>query len=150
QEAVRTNTGHIHKTSLKNLARTLSLPEDRYAMFLYALCREAGLIGVTGEKQIYGLTSRGASWLQWNTLEQTRAFFEAWRKGDTWGEMFTEPLKKAGDYRQAESILTMRQAALNLLIQGGAESAIAISSLTDALAFRSPLLLSQSGSLGGD
>ena len=35
-EAARTNTGLIHKTVLKNAARTLRLPEERYASFLYA------------------------------------------------------------------------------------------------------------------
>lgn len=32
-EAVRTSTGHIHKASLKTLARALSRPDERYASF---------------------------------------------------------------------------------------------------------------------
>ena len=59
QEAVRTNTGHIHKTSLKNMMRGLSLPEERYASFLYAVCREAGLIATQGERQVYKITPTG-------------------------------------------------------------------------------------------
>src|SRR5206468_3569264 len=81
QEAARTNTGYMHKTALKNAARTFSLLEDRYASFVYALSREAGLIAPQGEKQNYALTTKGDEWLQLGTREQQETLYLAWRNG---------------------------------------------------------------------
>lgn len=150
QEAVRTNTGHVHKASLKNAARTLSLPEERYAAFLYALCREAGLIAPQGEKQIYALTSKGNSWLHWDSRAQTRALYEAWRDGVTWGEMYAEPLIKSNDYRHKDTILPIRNSVLELLAKSEDSTAFfSIDSVVTALTFHSPLLLSQQTAFGG-
>ncbi len=124
QDAVRTNTGHIHKTSLKNLARTLSVPEERYASFLYAVCREAGLIAVQGEKQVYTITPAGNSWLAWDSLAQTRALTDAWRKGMLWSEMYNDPLHKANDYRSQEAIQRLRQSALSVIVKPTPQSNI--------------------------
>ncbi len=148
QDAVRTNTGHIHKTSLKNLARQLSLPDERYASFLYALCRTNDLIHTVGEKQIYTITSRGNSWLCWDHLTQTRTLFEAWRKNTLWAEMYTDPLEKASDYRSAESIVTLRQSVLGILAEADRSGCYEIASVTDVMTFRSPLMLAQSLTLG--
>ncbi|HZP84143.1 MAG TPA: helicase-associated domain-containing protein [Chthonomonadaceae bacterium] len=150
QEAVRTNTGHIHKSSLKNLARALSLPDERYAGFLYAVCREAKLIAPEGEKQAYTLTERGESWFHADATTQIRALFEGWRAGDVWAEMYNDPLQKVGDYRPRENILRMRHALLGLLSSCPAENAYDLSALADVLAFRHPLMLAQSATMGPD
>lgn len=144
QEAARTNTGYIHKTSLKNAARTFSLSEDRYASFVYALSREADLIAPLGEKQTYGLTEQGHRWLALSALEQQQALFTAWRKGTFWGEMFTEPLQKANTYREKDLVLGIRQASLRLMSHDAAREFVDVPSFTDALSFSSPLLLSES------
>ena len=150
QEAARTSTGHIHKTSLKNLARTLSLPNERYAAFLYALSRETGLIATVSEKLVYAVTDKAQKWLRLTTLEQTRSLFEAWRDGDLWGEMYNDPLKRGSEYRNREAVISVRRAALRLLLGNSSEAFIAINSLTDALAFHNPLLLAQSSQMGSD
>jgi hypothetical protein len=150
QDAVRTNTGHIHKTSLKNLARQLSLPDERYASFLYALCRSNELIHTAGEKQIYTITTRGNSWLCWDSVTQVRTLFEAWRKHTLWSEMFADPLEKAGDYRSAETIVTLRQGVFDILTGTDVAHAYEIASVTDALTYRNPLLLAPSMSLGAN
>lgn len=150
QEAVRTSTGYIHKTSLKNLARNLSLPNERYAAFLYAICREAGLISPSSEKMVYGITDKARNWLREGALSQARSLFDAWRKGDLWGEMYTEPLKRGNEYRQKEAVVSVRNAAHRLLVSSGAEAFIDVDSLTDALAFHNPMLLAQSAQIGGD
>src|SRR5579884_2121620 len=150
QEAVRTNTGHIHKASLKNIARALSQPEERYASFLYALCREAELIAPRGEKQVYALTPRGEAWLCADPRTQTRTLYAAWCFGTTWAEMYEDPLKKAGDYRPADGILRMRHAVLELLAANAGDQFLEIGSLADTLAFRCPLLLTHGGRMGED
>ncbi|HZO87701.1 MAG TPA: helicase-associated domain-containing protein [Chthonomonadaceae bacterium] len=150
QEAVRTNTGHIHKTNLKNAARSLSLPEERYAAFIYALCRQAQLIAPQGERAVYTLTERGQAWLHADMTTQVRALFEAWRTGMVWAEMYNDPLLKADDYRPEEKVLQMRQATLALLASAPKDAFVDISSLTDVLAFRHPLLLAQSAVMGPD
>ena len=150
QDAARTNTGYIHKTSLKNIARTLSLQDDRYASFLYALCRQAGLIAPSTEKQTYGVTDKGRAWLRQGALEQVRALYSAWRLGDFWGEMYSDPLKRANEYRQVQALVSIREAALELAGAVAGESFVDIASLTDALSFRYPLLLAQSTHVGGD
>lgn len=150
QDAARTNTGYIHKTHLKNIARQLSLPEERYASFLYAVCRAADLIAAQGEKQIYAITPRGNSWLHWEGESQTRTLFEAWRKGEIWAEMCTEPLQKAGEYRPKEMVVDMREAAIRVLTEVTPEPFYTLDSVTERLAFRHPLMLARGPSLSGD
>jgi hypothetical protein len=150
QDAVRTNTGHIHKASLKTLTRSLSLPEERYAAFLYALCRQARLIEPRGEKQVYALTEQGETWLTADAPTQAQSLYEAWRDGPIWAEMYNDPLFKADDYRPIDRILRMRHATLGLLTASPLETFADIGSLTDVLAFRHPLLLAQSAAMGPD
>ena len=159
QDATRTSTGHIHKTSLKNLARTLSIPEERYASFLYAVCREAGLIAAQTDKQVYKTTDKGISWLHWDSVAQLHALADAWRKGMMWSEMYNEPLHKANDYRSKEAVERMRQAALNIVVQVGPQDVSSgetdalfyeLDSVTETLAFQSPLLLVHSAAMGPD
>ncbi len=148
QEASRTNTGYIHKTSLKNAARTFSLQDDRYASFVYALCREAGLIAPYGEKQNYALTEQGDRWLHLETHAQQQTLFDAWRNGVLWGEMFTDPLQKSNAYRSKELMAGIRQASLRMVASSGASEWMEIISFTDALSFGSPLLLIETGHQG--
>jgi hypothetical protein len=148
QEAARTNTGHIHKTSLKNAARTFSLAEDRYASFVYAVSREAGLVAPQGEKQTYALTETGDRWLHLSAREQQQALFTAWRNGSLWGEMFTEPLQKSNAYRSKDLMAGIRQAALRMIAITPVSEFVDIVSLTDALSFSSPLLLVESAQQG--
>ena len=148
QEAARTNTGHIHKTSLKNAARNFTLPDDRYASFVYALCREASLIAPYGEKQTYALTETGGKWLHLDTREQQQVLFTAWRNGSIWGEMFTEPLQKTNAYRSKELMTGIRYAALRLVTASAATEFVDLISLTDALSFGSPLLLVETAQHG--
>ncbi len=148
QEAARTNTGHIHKTALKHAARTFTLQEDRYASFVYSLCREAHLIAPYGEKQSYAMTEAGGKWLHLSTREQQQALFTAWRNGTTWGEMFTEPLQKTNAYRSKEIMAGIRYAALRLVTASAVTEFVDIVSLTDALSFGSPLLLVETAQHG--
>jgi hypothetical protein len=150
QEAPRTNTGHIHKTSLKNLARQLNLPEERYASYLYALAREADLIAPLGEKQVYAITAKGNSWLTWDSPTQVRTLFEAWRKGMVWAEMCSDPLFKAGEYRQQEVVVDIREAVLGVVIAAGGDAWLDLSSVTDALTFRYPLMLARGAHMASD
>ena len=177
QDAARTNTGHIHKTSLKNLMRGLSLPEERYASFLYAVCREAGLITTQGDRQVYKITPTGHTWLYRDSVAQIHMLVEAWRRGALWGEMYNDPLHKVNDYRSTEGIVRMREAALSIIKEtsnratadteaksletknseanvsekpGSDPAFYDLSSVTDTLAFRYPLLLVNSAKMGPD
>ena len=148
QAAARTNTGHIHKTSLKNAARNFTLSDDRYASFVYALCREAELMAPYGEKQTYALTEKGEKWLHLGTRDQQKALCSAWRSGAIWGEMFTEPLQKTNAYRSREMVAGIRSASLRLVASSVTAEFMDIVSLTDALSFGSPLLLVETAQHG--
>ena len=149
-ESARTGVGVIHKTSLKNVARTLSLSEERYASFLYALCRESKLIITQTERQIYAMTAKGASWLHWDSTAQSVTLYEAWKTGTIWGEMYNEPLRKEGSYRSEEAMLRLRRTALRLLAESEPGRWHDLNSLTDTLTFRAPLMLSNAGMMGPD
>ena len=149
-ESARTGVGVIHKTSLKNAARTLSLPDERYASFIYALCRESKIIATQTERQIYAMTAKGASWLHWDSTAQTATLYEAWKTGSTWGEMYNEPLRKEGSYRSEEAMIRLRKTALRLLAESEPGRWYDLNSLTDTLTFRAPLMLANSGGMGPD
>lgn len=150
QEALRTSTGYMHKSSLKALARGLTLPDERYAGFIYAVAREAKLIDVDWETSRYNVTPAGDGWLASDAVSQAETLYDAWRKGVFWAEMCNDPLYKDGQYRSQELVLRMRHATLDLIAEAATESAVEVASLTDALAFRRPLLLSRSESFGSD
>ena len=149
-ESARTGVGVIHKTSLKNAARTLSLPDERYASFLYALSRQSKLIATMTERQIYAMTPKGASWLRWDSLAQARTLFEAWKTGTLWGEMYNEPLYKEGGFRSEEAMVRLRKTALRLIAESVPGQWYDLNSLTDTLTFRAPLMLSNAGMMGPD
>ena len=149
-EAVRTGVGVIHKTSLKNAARTLRLPDERYASFIYALCRQAKIIATQTERQVYTLTAKGASWLHWDSLAQVQTLFDAWKNGILWGEMYNEPLYKEGGFRTEEPVLRLRRTALRLLAECEPGRWYDLNSLTDTLTFRAPLMLSTASMMGAD
>jgi hypothetical protein len=150
QDAARTSTGHIHKTNLKNIMRLFSLQSESYANFVYAMCREAGLIEVYGPKQIYQISAKGNAWLHWDSLAQIRTLFDAWRQGSIWAEMYQDPLMKAGSYRPQDAIRNMRYAVLHLLIQYPAYTFFDLDSVAEALAFRKPLMLAQNAMMSPD
>ncbi len=150
QEAARTNAGYIHKTSLKNLARIFSIQDERYASFVYALCRQAGLIDTQTDKQAYGVTKKGQDWLGLSAIEQLRALYRSWHGGDFWGEMYSEPLKRGSEFRPKDAVVAVRDAALGLIAIRPDVGFVDIASLTEALNFRFPLLLAQCTHLGGD
>ncbi len=149
-ESARTGVGVIHKTSLKNAARTLSLPDERYAAFLYALCRQSKIIATQTERMIYAMTTKGASWLHWDSLAQSRTLYEAWKTGTLWGEMYNEPLYKEGTYRTEDAVVRLRKTALRLLAESVPGQWYDLNSLTDTLTFRAPLLLTTAGMMGPD
>ena len=64
--------------------------------------------------------------------------------------MFAEPLKRGNEYRQNDAVLNVRNAALTLLTEVPRGGFADITTLTDALIFRFPLLLAHSSQLGGD
>ncbi len=150
QEAVRTNTGYIHKTSLKNMARIFSIQDERYAGFVYSLCRQHGMIAPQSEKGAYGVTQKGHAWLDLSPFEQLQELYLAWRGGEFWGEMYSDPLKRSNEYRPQDAVVSVRDAALGLIADTPTAGFTDVGSLTDALSYRHPLLLAQSTRLGGD
>ncbi len=97
----RTNTGYIHKTSLKNAGKLLSMQDDRYASFLYAMLRDAQMIRMDPDKEVYQITPRGLSWLAKNSYDQAAMLYDTWALSNFWGEMYEEPLQKGNAYRYA-------------------------------------------------
>lgn len=147
-EVARTNTGHIHKSSLKAVARTMSLPDDRYAAFVYAAARNAGLIAVTDEKLLYALTRRGESWLFWDAATQLRMLFDAWRLGGSWNELLPDPLARAADPNARQNVVDVRSAILGRLSSVRPETFYTTASLASTAFFFLPRLISRIGDLG--
>ena len=144
QTASRTSTGHIHKSSLKNIARMLSISNEQYATFVYAVCREAGLAAPDGEQQFYGLTPLGHNWFHWDAAAQLSILFEGWRNGVVWAEMYAEPLMRKNDYRNKDAALAARNSVIQLLTEITAPGEFtSIDSIAATLAFRYPLLLAE-------
>ncbi len=141
-DAARTNTGQIHRTALKNAARLMSLSEDKYALFVYSLCRSANLITPVGEKQIYALTKTGDQFLQRDSAEQWRILYEAWYSNTLWAEMDTEPLAKNNDYRETAMVVSIRDAALDAIREAVGEEFYTTESVTEVMVSRTPLILS--------
>lgn len=142
QECVRTGTGQIHRTSLKNSVRYLQYPDETYASFLYCLCRDADFLYVSGEKQIYGVNDKGRSWLHWDKKTQHRVLFEAWRDGLMWGEMYAEPVRKANAPRSPDFIGVLRQKALSLFAESDSDKFLHSGTILALFMFRCPLILS--------
>lgn len=140
-DAARTNTGQIHRTALKNAARLMSLSDDRYQLFVYALCRAANFIAPAGEKQIYTLSRKGDTFLNLDTAEQWRVLYEAWHSDSLWAEMDNEPLDKPNSYRDAEMVRSVREAALDVIRGANAETFVTTQSVTDVMVSDSPLIL---------
>lgn len=142
QSAARTNTGHIHKSSLKAIARMLSISDEHYATFLYAICREAGLAAPEGERQLYALTAHGNDWLHWDSSAQVNALFEAWRDGVAWAEMYTEPLMRINEFRHKDVALPARNSVLKVIAESAnLDTYLSLDSVASALTFRFPMLL---------
>lgn len=150
QEVAPTNTGSIHRTFLKNVARQLSLQSDRYSLFLYALCRTASLIVVDPERGRYVIGPVGRAWLRHRSLRQLRTLLDAWAGGDLWAEMFDEPLKRNNEYRSLETIVMLRTSVMNTVAQSESETFTEIGSLMEALTFRHPMILGQNGVFAAD
>lgn len=150
QEAPRTSTGHVHKATLKTFARMLSIPDERYAAFVYALSRGAGLIDAHEPTPVYAITEAGTKWLRADPISQLMALFEAWRDGVVWAEMYAEPLKKSSEYRSVADILRMRGKALELLAEYPGDDFCDVDAFLDALTYRYPLMLAESARLGED
>lgn len=140
-DAARTNTGQIHRTALKNASRLMSLNDEKYAMFVYSLCRSANLITPIGEKQLYSLTKSGDTFLKRDTVEQWRLLYEAWHKSALWAEMDTEPLAKASDHRDTEMVVSIRDAALETIRGATGEAYYTTDSVTDVMISQTPLIL---------
>jgi hypothetical protein len=148
-EVVRTNTGHIHRTNLKVISRLLTLQDERYAAFIYAACRGAGLIDVEGERQAYQVTPRADAWLASDQNAQIGALFQGWQSKMFWAEMKSEPLFREvdplfleGEPFRSEALSAMREPLFAVLSGLDAGTTYSMTSVGRALAYRAPLLLS--------
>ena len=147
QDAFRTNTGYVHKGSLKAIARTLTISDEQYAAFVYCLCRQAGLAAPEGERSRYRITNKGADWLQQTSYRQVHALYSAWLQGVIWNEMYAEPLARHNEYRSLDIALNLRVSAFKIIINAAKsqpDSFISIDSVVSTLAFQRPLLMSGS------
>lgn len=140
-DAARTSTGQIHRTALKSASRLMSLADEKYGLFVYSLCRSANLVAPVGEKQIYGLTKTGDTFLKRNAAEQWRVLYEAWRNSALWAEMDTEPLAKSNDHRDTKMVVSIRDAALETIREAAGEDFYSTESVTDVMVSQTPLIL---------
>ena len=145
-ELSRTNTGFVHKTGLKNIARTLLLPDEKYANFIYALCREARLILPSVRTGFYEVTKEGVAWLSKDFREQLTELYDVWKKSVFFGEMYEEAFQKSSAYRSQELTQNVRRAGLNLITLETGSGFVEIQSLLNTLDYTTPMLLQENSS----
>ena len=124
-EAAQTSSGLMYRTSLKALARGLSIRDQDYSDFLFAIAAEAGLIAAGGRKNLYRVTRRGSGWLALSAEVQLKSLFDAWKSGSLWAE--SEPSMLTNG--RVPSNRDLREAVLTLLKEC-ADSGIGPVSLT--------------------
>ncbi|HLJ54522.1 MAG TPA: helicase-associated domain-containing protein [Chthonomonadaceae bacterium] len=139
QDSPRTNTGSIHKNSLKTAARQLTLPDERYAAFLYSLCRRSGLIAPQSDRNIYAVTAKGEAWLGLDPISQVRLLSEDWRHGASWAEVFDEPMRRRPGLAEGDGASLIREAVLSMLASRADNEFVDIESIAAAMAFEHPL-----------
>ena len=132
-EASRTNAGVMYKTALRSLARGMTVPDQAYAEFVYALAVDGGLIASGGRKNLFGVTRRGRAWLELKPEAQRKSLFETWRASGSWSESQSNMLDDGRGYRYGGEDRELRSGVLQLLAEstGGEQrepvSAISVS-----------------------
>ena len=142
-----TNTGFVHKTGLKNIAKTLLLPDEKYANFLYALCREGDMIALNPKSGFYEVTKEGVSWLSKSSSEQIAYLFAIWRQSFFYGEMYEEPFQKSSSYRTKDLTISVRKIAIDFLSKPAIGAFIDTESVVTALSYQSPMLLNENANV---
>lgn len=113
----RTGKGIIHRTALKTIAKSLTIPTIAYATLIYALCREAGLIDTVERDGSYGVTSDGEVWLETRHEDQIRALFNTWQSQRLWVEPAPDLLMEDGQYLESSAVRSVRQTVIDLFAE---------------------------------
>ncbi|HEV2474382.1 MAG TPA: helicase-associated domain-containing protein, partial [Chthonomonadales bacterium] len=135
-EVPRTNSGIIHKSALKNAARSFSGNEDRYATFVYSVSVAAELMQPV--EGLYRVTERGREWLRANHHVQLAALYLGWLYSAQWSELFPEPLAVDRLYRPAEAVIELRAAVLDLIRSFPSDTRFKLSSFLKTADFYLP------------
>ncbi len=143
QEAPRTSTGYIHKSSLKAFARTLPANKEEHAAQVYGLCREAELIAPSGEKNVYTVTEAGSRWLEMSHEDQLATLYDAWLTMTVWAESYTEPLQRDNEFRSEEDVCDIRLAVLERIRTAEGDRWYTLDSIVESLMYYRPLLLTR-------
>ncbi len=114
-EATRTSKGNIHRTVLKNLAKSLTVSSPEYAAFVYAIARESDLIAPQGRQSMYDVTEQGLAWLEMPVEEQLKNLYSVWRVQTAWSEIADDPLTEGATFYFAEETRSYRECAASLL-----------------------------------
>lgn len=114
-EAPATAAGNMHRSSIKALSKSLSIPDPQYAEFVYCLVRDAGLITPHGRKGLYTLTSRGRSWLDDSEETQIKSLYDAWMSRGSWDERAVDPMWDGKTFRSIAEILDVREPLIQIL-----------------------------------
>lgn len=113
-EATRTSKGTIHRNVLKSLAKGLTEPTTDYAHFVYAIAREADLIGPQGRGALYDVTEQGIAWLDLPVEQQLRSLYEVWRVQAAWSENSQDPLTDSVPFYAADETRALRECGVTL------------------------------------
>ena len=114
-EATRTAKGTIHRNVLKSLAKGLTEPTVEYSSFVYALAREADLIGPQGRGAFYDVTEQGIAWLDLPLDQQLRSLYEVWRGQAAWSENSPDPLNDSTPFYAADDTRALREYGVALM-----------------------------------
>lgn len=111
----RTSKGIIHRTALKNIAKSMTAPNAFYATFVYSVSREAGLIDVAGAGDSYGLSPEGEAWLKNGRDEQLQVLHQAWMRQRTWVEGAPDLLIDETVFVDSDAVQSVRETVVALL-----------------------------------
>lgn len=144
-EAIQTQSGLINKVVLKSIAKLYFREDELYTGFIYAILRSAGLIMAYSDRRRYVVTQQGMAWLELPPPVQWLMLVGAWVECPHWLETQSDPLSSDTPYHSGSVALAIRGLLMDALPPEVTEHFYSVRSLTEAMLFRAPLLLSPTG-----
>jgi hypothetical protein len=120
-DAGRTNKDLIHRNILKSMAKGLTIPTVAYASFVYAIAREADLVGLQGKHDHYEITTQGEAWLEQPAEAQLSSLYTVWRGQGLYAENAMEALLDNRAFYHVDETRAYRANAITLLTEFAGE-----------------------------
>lgn len=133
-----TNAGHMHRSSLKQLAKELTTGEEIPALLAYACAWTGGLIERGEEPPVFRVTRTGMDWLHWTPEQQLARLYEAWLTSAVFDELEDTMLGRYPGSAFADHGWALRRAVVEMLRSLRPGEFVSIASVTILTDYRYP------------